>query len=258
MKNIAAILIPVIVTVAGILAMQYWLSGDPTEGIEPRLTGGDGRPKDEIDANEPIKIEGVLTKSDGVPADIPGSWPRFRGADYDAISKEDTRLARTWPENGPEVLWSIKVGEGYASPAIMAGRVYLIDYDEEKKEDAIRCLSLADGKEIWRYSYPVKVKWDHGMSRGVPTVTDKYLVTIGPKCHVTCLDSMTGEFRWMYNLAKEFDTKIPQWYTGQCPVIENDRAIIAPGGETLMMAVDCNSGEITWKTTEPNDWIMTH
>ena len=28
----------------------------------------------------------------------------------------------------------------------------------ENQADALRCLSLADGKEIWRYSYPVKVK----------------------------------------------------------------------------------------------------
>jgi len=258
MKHIAAILIPVIIAVAGVFAMRDWLRADPTAGFEPRLTGGDGRPKDTGDANEPIKIAGQLLKSDGVPADIPGAWPRFRGADFDAISKENTKLARTWPENGPEVLWSIEVGDGYAAPAILAGRVYFIDYDLENNADVIRCLSLADGKDIWSYSYPVKIKENHGRSRAIPTVTEKHLVAIGPKCHVTCLNSETGEFRWMYNLVAEFGTQIPGWYTAQCPLIEGDKAVIAPGGETLMMAVDCNSGDILWKTTEPNDWVMTH
>ena len=258
MKFIAAIIIPVIIAIAGVIAMRAWLSGDPTEGLEPRLTGADGRLKTARDTTEPTKIAGRLLTSDGVPSDLPGAWPRFRGPNLDGISTENTKLARTWPEHGPDVLWSIEAGEGYAGAAVLAGRVYIIDYDQENDADAIRCLSLVDGKEIWRYSYPVKVKRWHGMSRGVPAVTDKYLVAMGPKCHVTCLDSMTGEFRWMFNLVREFKTKIPDWYTAQCPLIEDGKAIIAPGGDALMMAVDCNSGEILWKTPNPDGWVMTH
>ena len=249
---------PVVVAIVGVIAMYAWLSGDVIEEFDPRLPGADGRPKTVGDGNEPVKIAGELLMSDGVPADLPGAWPRFRGADFDGISKEDVKLATTWPEGGPDVLWSIEVGQGYAGAAVLGGRVYIIDYDEQKKADAIRCLSLTDGKEIWRYSYAVKVKFNHGRSRTVPAVTDKYLVAMGPKCHVTCLDSMSGDFRWMFNLVKEFKTKIPDWYTAQCPLIEDGKAIIAPGGDTLMMAVDCNSGEIVWKTSDPIDWVMTH
>jgi outer membrane protein assembly factor BamB len=195
---------------------------------------------------------------DGVPADLPGSWPRFRGPNFDAVSADSIRSAKTWPANGPAVLWSIEVGEGYAGPAIMAGRVYMLDYDRQNQADVVRCLSLADGKDIWRYSYPVKIKRFHGMSRTVPAVTEKYVVTIGPKCHVTCLDSMTGNFRWMFNLVKEFNTKVPDWYTAQCPLIDDGKAIIAPAGDVLMMAVDCETGQILWQTPNPDGWIMTH
>ena len=257
MKFIAGA-IPVVLVIVGSVSMCLWLSGDAGEELEVRLPRADGRGEVLGGDSEPNKIAGELVKFDGVPADLAGAWPRFRGADLDGIGKEAVTPARTWSEQGPDVLWSIELGEGYASAAVLAGRVYIIDYDHEKDADAIRCLSLADAKEIWRYSYPMKAKRWHGMSRTVPTVTDKYLVAMGPKCHVTCLDSMTGEFRWMFNLVKEFKTKIPQWYTAQCPLIEDGKAIIAPGGDTLMMAVDCNSGEIVWKTTEPNDWVMTH
>jgi len=258
MKKFIAGAIPAALVVVGIMSLYLWLSADAPQRFEVRLPGADNRPKGPGGEDEPLTINGRLLKSDGVPADLPGAWPRFRGAGFDAISKEQTKLARTWPEQGPDVLWSIPVGEGYAGAAVLAGRVYLIDYDEENKADAIRCLSLADGKEIWRYSYPLKVKFNHGRSRAVPAVTDKYLVAMGPKCHVTCLDSMTGEFRWMFNLGKEFKTKIPEWYTAQCPLIENARAVIAPAGDALMMAVDCNSGEIVWKTPNPDGWVMTH
>ena len=208
--------------------------------------------------SDAVKIAGTLTKSDGVPADLPGAWPRLRGPNGDGISPEKVSLSRQWPEGGPRVLWSVEVGEGYAGAAVLGGKVYILDYDQAKQADAVRCLSLADGKEIWRYSYPVKIKRFHGMSRTVPAVTDKYVVTLGPKGHVTCLDANTGEFRWMLNLVKEFGTVIPQWYAAQCPLIDGDKAIIAPAGDVLMIAVDCATGEIVWKTPNPDKWVMTH
>ena len=51
-------------------------------------------------------------------------------------------------QDGPQ-LWSVELGEGYAGPAVWAGRVYVLDYDRLASADALRCLSLADGK-IWR------------------------------------------------------------------------------------------------------------
>ncbi len=251
--------LPMVFVVAGVAGLMYlWLSADAAVNVQERLPGTDNKPKDAAGANEAVKINGLLTKSDGVPADLPGAWPRFRGANYDAISTEKVTLARTWPAEGPRVLWSVEVGEGYAGAAIFEGRVYLLDYDQNKQADLVRCLSLSDGKEIWRYSYPVKIKRFHGMSRTVPAVTDKYIVTLGPKGHVTCLDSKTGEFRWMLNLVKEYGTTIPQWYTAQCPLIDGDKAIIAPAGTVLMMAVDCATGQVVWQTPNPDKWVMTH
>lgn len=238
--------------------LYVWLDSDAGADLKYRLAGQDVRPETAEDANEPVKIAGKLAAFDGVPADLPGSWPRFRGANFDAVSTDAVQPAKTWPANGPPVLWSVEVGEGYAGAAILAGRVYMLDYDRENQADVVRCFSLNDGKDIWRYSYPVKIKRFHGMSRTVPAVTDKYVVTLGPKGHVTCLDSMTGNFRWMFNLVKEFHTTIPQWYAAQCPVIEDGKAIIAPAGDILMMAIDCETGKILWQTPNPDGWIMTH
>lgn len=250
--------IPVGLAIAGAVLLYAWLSADAGSEMTYRLPGADGTPKKTADANGPIKIEGALATFDGVPADLPGEWPRFRGPNFDAISTQEISVARTWPPEGPRVLWSIEVGEGYAGAAILAGRVYLLDYDHEAQADVVRCLSLQDGKDIWRYSYPVEVKRFHGMSRTVPAVTDKYVVTLGPKAHVTCLDSGTGEFRWMYNLVREFNATVPDWYAAQCPLIDDGKAIIAPGGDVLMMAVDCETGRILWRTPNPDGWVMTH
>ena len=252
-------LIPGIVIVVGIVSLWLWFSSGPKRVMEMRIPGADNVIGEETaSAVEGDVFSGKLVMSDGVPADLPGDWPWFRGRKLDAINHENVRLAREWAEGDPKLLWGIDLGEGYAGTAVLNGRVYLLDYDAENQADALRCLSLADGKEIWRYSYPVKIKRNHGMSRTVPAVTEKYAVTMGPLCHVLCVDSVSGEFLWAFDLVKEFKTVVPEWYAGQCPLIEKDRVILAPGGDALMMAVDCATGDIIWKTPNPNGWDMTH
>jgi outer membrane protein assembly factor BamB len=258
-ESTVAKLLPIGLAILGVILLSLWLGNDAAKDLKERLPGEDNRTKTVAEEDEPIKITGRVVKYDGVPANIPGAWPRFRGQNLDAISNdENVTLARSWPEGGPKMLWSIDVGEGFAGAAILVGRVYILDYDQENKADVIRCLSLEDGKDIWSYAYNIKIKRFHGISRTVPAVTEKYIVTIGPKCHVTCLDSMTGEFKWMLNLVREYGTKVPQWYTAQCPLIENSKAIIAPAGEVLMMAVDADTGEIVWTTPNTDGWVMTH
>jgi len=251
-------LVPVLLAVVGAGLLYVWVRSNPASKLAVRLPGGDGTEEIVLDEGEPKELVGKLELFNGKAAELAGSWPRFRGSNFNNIIADGTELARSWPGEGPKVLWSIGVGEGYAGAAVLSGRVYVLDYDRDKQADVIRCLSFANGKDIWQYSYPVKIKRNHGMSRTVPAVTDKHLVALGPKCHVTCLDPVTGKFRWMMNLVREFGTKVPLWYAGQCPLIEDGKAIIAPGGETLMIAVDCETGEIVWKSPNPNKWQMTH
>ena len=257
-EALIAIFIPVILAIVGAILLYTWFSTDEAIELTERLPITENLPKIPSDEKGAGVIQGRLVQFDGKPADLPGAWPRFRGANFDAVSSDDVKLARTWSPDDPRVLWSIDMGEGYAAAAVLAGRVYILDYDREKQADVIRCISLADGRDIWQYSYPVRIKRNHGMSRTIPAVTDKYIVTMGPMCNVTCLDSMTGQFRWTLDLVKDFNAKVPDWYAGQCPLIDDGKAIIAVGGDTLMMAVDCETGEILWRSHNPHNWLMTH
>jgi outer membrane protein assembly factor BamB len=69
---------------------------------------------------------------------------------------------------------------------------------------------------------------------------------------------MTGEFRWLLNLVRDFNAIVPDWYAGQCPLIDDNKAIIGVGGDSLMMAVSCETGEIVWRSPNPQGWVMTH
>jgi outer membrane protein assembly factor BamB len=190
---------------------------------------------------------------------LPGAWPQFRGPNRDGISPETAPLLRAWQAGEPRELWSVELGEGYAGAAVLDGRVYVMDYDRTKKQDALRCLALENGHELWRYAYPVPVKRNHGMSRAVPAVTDKLAVAMGPKCHVVCVDAASGELRWGLDLVRQYGTTIPPWYAGQCPLIDNGAVILAPGGkDALLLAVEADTGKVRWQTPNPHTWKMTH
>lgn len=257
-RFVAEYLVPGVLVTLGVALLVAWSAASDVEGLEARVPHMDRPVTDSSAAVEPVVIEGKVTRSDGVPADIPGSWPGFRGAQHDGIVRDETPLARSWPEGGPKALWDLELGEGYAGAAVHAGCVYLVDYDAAGSADVIRSLSLADGREIWRYSYPVRIKRHHGMSRTIPTVTDRHVVSIGPKCHVACLDRETGEKRWFIDLVGEYGTKVPQWYGGQCPLVDGDRVILAPGGSALLLAVGLEDGKVVWETPNPRRWAMTH
>lgn len=242
---------------AGALSLYLWFDNVLPEPVL-YVSGMDNSPVREVKQSGGGGIVTYAQRYTGTPSDLPGSWPRFRGEDFDNVYKEFVPLASSWGESGPDMVWSIRLGEGHGGAAVSGGRVYLLDYDEEKKSDALRVFSLADGQEIWRRWYPVALKRNHGFSRTVPAVTDKYVVTIGPACHVMAVESGSGEFLWGIDLELEFGTKVPFWYTGQCPMIDGEIAVIAPGGDALLMGVDLASGEILWETPNDKKWNMSH
>ncbi len=241
---------------AGLLVV--WWSGRGPAPHAQRVAGLD-RAGEASGGGGTNQWEGKLVRGPGqAPTGFSGVWPGFRGPNLDAISREQTPLARTWPAGGPPVLWKLDVGEGFAAAAVWKGRVFFTDYDHKGQSDALRCLSLADGQELWRYAYPVKVKRNHGMSRTIPAITETYAVSLGPKCHVICVDMSTGELRWKLDLVREFNTEVPPWYAGQCPLIDGDRVILGTGGDALLIAVDLPSGKVVWKSANPEQWQMTH
>ncbi len=243
-------------TLVGIIALGILFSVNPSVEIDKRVPGMGESARVAEDTGSPTGPEGELITSDGVPADLSGEWPCFRGKDLDNIYKGD--LEHVEEEGELEELWGLEVGEGFAGPVIKDGRVSMIDYDRENNADALRCLSLADGEEIWRYTYPVTIKRNHGISRTIPYVSDDYVICIGPKGHVTCADPISGEKKWSLDIQYIYNAEIPPWYMGQNPFVDDDRLILAVGGTSLIVALDCETGDTIWETPNPKQWKMTH
>lgn len=250
---------PLLLLLAGLAAFVFWQVHDPMAGLAMSVPGLDNRPAIDPDAAEKVLIgEKFTTYAAWEDPGLQGSWGRFRGNFSDNIVREDIPLIDSWGAAGPDIRWEVELGEGHAAPVIHRGKVYILDYHEIKKADALRCFSLETGEELWRRWYHVHIKRNHGMSRTVPAVTDDFLVTVGPLGQVMCTNPDTGDLLWGIDLIKEYHGEVPFWYTGQCPIIEDGVAVLAPGGSALLIGVDCATGQVVWETPNPAGWKMSH
>jgi outer membrane protein assembly factor BamB len=263
LKNKIILIIGAVIAVF-LTTFILWYFTDLPFNVSERIPGMDNRPKMVIRTDSVI-IGEFFDSLSAIDEIAYGEWPRFRGADFDNIFKDTASLAESWDTAGPPIVWKTTLGEGYSGPVVSNGRVYLLDYNERRKTDVLRCFSLYSGKELWRRWYYVELKRNHGYSRTIPAVTDKYVVTIGPRSHVMCTDPVKGDLLWSIDLEREYGIPgretgriTPDFFSGQCPLIDNDIAIIAPGVKSLMIGVDCATGEVIWKTPNPDSLRMSH
>jgi len=178
-------------------------------------------------------------------------WPQFLGPERNSTSPQKN-LLRSWPENGPEVLWSVDVGIGYGGPVARDGKVYLLDRDD-KTGDIMRCFDLSSGKELWSYGYDAPGSVMFPGSRSVPALDGNYVYSCGPYGDLYCLDINTHQPVWNKNVWKDFgSTELPIWAMSQCPLVYGDLLIVgyvAPQTpETGVVAYDKLNGEVVWKT----------
>ncbi len=200
-----------------------------------------------------------LANRDIGPGTLRGSWPGFRGSAQDNIADPGGALMQSWPQAGPTVIWSIDAGDGHAMPSLHNGTLYLLDYDEVRKGDRLKAINADTGEERWHHLYSVKIKRNHGISRTVTACDGKYVVSIGPQCHVLCLDAESGKYIWGFSMTRRFGTKVPLWYTGQCPLIDNNTLILAPAGsDVLMCGIDLDTGETLFETPKTGKLEMSH
>lgn len=197
-----------------------------------------------------LRFRFVLTLLLGVLAAGPlahADWPQFLGPNRDATSPE-TGLLRTWPNEGPKVVWTTAVGEGFGAPSIVDNVVYVLDRKEEKT-DVLRAISLANGSDLWSYSYDAPGSVSHTGSRTPPTVDDQHIYTVGMMGHLTCVDRATHKPLWQKNLMEEFKMELPQWGFSQSPVLYKNLVIIAvQAPDTFAVAFDRATGAVVWKS----------
>lgn len=175
-------------------------------------------------------------------------WPCFLGENHNDTSSE-TGLARSWPEAGPHVLWTLPLGEGYGGAAVHDGKVYVLDRVDDKR-DVLRVHDLETGQEEWTFSYDAPGKLSFNGSRGVPAVTRRHIYTTGPFGDVYCLDRRTHEVVWKRHLINDFEGgKLPMWGIGFSPYVYKEWILLSlTNSQAGLVALDRKTGRTVWES----------
>jgi outer membrane protein assembly factor BamB len=175
-------------------------------------------------------------------------WPQYLGPNRNGVSTQKNIL-RTWPEKGPQVLWTIGVGIGFGGPVIKDGKVYLLDRDD-KVGDNLRCFDLSSGKELWNFSYKAPGSVMFPGSRSVPTIDGNRIYSVGPYGDLYCIDINTHKPLWNKNVWTDFGgKKIPTWAITQCPLVYGDLLILASQApQAGVVAYEKLTGKVKWTT----------
>jgi outer membrane protein assembly factor BamB len=175
-------------------------------------------------------------------------WPAYLGPRRDGTSVEKG-LLRTWPKEGPKVLWTVPVGAGYGGPVVSGGKVYMLDRDDTAG-DRLRCLDFATGKELWSFAYDAPGRFDHPGSRTTPAVDGNNVYTFGPLGDLYCINTTTQKPVWNRNVWKDFGGgQLPRWALTQNPLVYRNLVIVASQTpQTSVVAYDKLTGELKWKS----------
>jgi len=176
-------------------------------------------------------------------------WPQFLGPDRNSTSNQKNIL-RSWPESGPEILWTANVGPGYGGPVIKDGKVYLLDRDD-KTGDIMRCFDFNNGRELWSFSYDAPGSVQYPGSRSVPTIDGNRVYSCGPYGDLYCIDINTHKPVWNKNIMKDFGgKKLPTWAISQCPLVYGNMLIVSysKDPDAGLVAYNKLTGDIIWKT----------
>lgn len=190
-------------------------------------------------------------------------WPQYYGPSRDSTSTEKGIL-RTWPKDGPKVLWTTPLGGGFGGPAVSAGKVYLLDRDD-KVGDTLRVYDFSSGKELWNFAYAAPGKVEFPGSRTTPTVEGDRVYTVGMVGDLYCISTTTQKQVWHKNIWTDFGGgsavpaspfaapaaggQLPIWGIVQNPLIYRNLLIVASQApQAGVVAYDKATGDIKWKT----------
>lgn len=175
-------------------------------------------------------------------------WPQYLGPYRNGVS-DQKGILRSWPQKGPEVLWTTNLGIGFGGPVVKDGKVYLLDRDD-KTGDKLRCFDLSNGKELWNFGYDAPGSVMFPGSRSVPAIDGDRIYTCGPYGNLYCIDINTHKPLWNKNVWTDFGGgEIPRWAITQCPLVYGDLLIIASQApQAGVVAYDKKTGTVKWTT----------
>src|ERR1043166_6275869 len=179
-------------------------------------------------------------------------WNQWRGP-----SRNGAVAAASEPQAWPEKLnqtWRVEIGEGYSSPVVDKGRVYVSS--RRDPDEIVTAINLADGKVIWKQQYPAtfqKNQYAVQMAKGphaTPLVAGNRLFTLGVTGILNAWDTATGKLLWTRDFSKAIDTSNLFCGTAASPLIVDGRLVVQVGSDIhggQVLALNPATGATEWE-----------
>ena len=178
------------------------------------------------------------------------NWPQFRGPDGQGDAP-NAKLPLTWSEE-EHVSWKFTdPGEGWSSPVVDDGRIWMTTACDSGHSLRAICLDLKSGKlmnevEIFHVDSLHAQNSMNSYASPSPLIADGKLYVHFGTYGTACLASGTGKILW-----KRSDLKLNHEVSpGSSPAIWHDKLIIPFDGKDMqyVIALSTSTGETAWKT----------
>src|SRR5256885_1461578 len=178
-------------------------------------------------------------------------WSQWR-----APSRGGIVPAASAPTSWPASLrraWRVEIGEGYSSPIVSRGSVFV--HGRKDPEEVVIAINLATGKVIWEQRYQADFKKNQyavKMAKGpnaTPLVIGNRLFTLGATGILNAWDTATGRQLWSKDFSKTVDTSQLFCGTAASPLAVGGRLIIQIGSDVhgrQILALETSNGKVAW------------
>ena len=226
------------------------LADDPSPGLRPSLEEGSTPESEDLNTaphTPPFRSPALASLNSTLPR-FKADWPQFLGPTRDG-AYAGPALLEQWPAQGPRVVWSAAVGEGYASPVVAEGRVIISH--RLGSDLVVDCLHPGTGEKLWRFTHAMKftdgAHYDNG-PRPTPAVKSGRVFVHNTDGYLVCLDLNTGEKIWSRRPKSEFHSSAT-WHGCVASPLVTDQAVLLPvGGDAGVAAFACADGKPLWQT----------
>lgn len=174
----------------------------------------------------------------------------FRGAARDG-KLAGFKAPATWPDKLQKG-WSVGVGGGHSTPALVEGRLYA--HARQGEDEVVLCLEAESGKEVWKDTYAAPYTPDptaktHGKGPfSSPSVAGGRVFTFGISGVLSCLDAKTGRVIWRQDFRDKFPVTYPEWGASMSPLVTGDLCVVHAGGKDkgAIIAFEAATGKPRW------------
>jgi outer membrane protein assembly factor BamB len=168
---------------------------------------------------------------------------QWRGPQRNGIYP-DTELLKTWPETGPELLFSTSdIGKGYSTAVMDNGVLYVTGM-----KDTLDYLTAIDEDGNIKWQVPYGLSWEDSFpdARCTPTVEGDRIYVISGMGEVACF-STSGKQIWKSDVDSDFEANLHIWGVSESPLLIGDMIICTPvGNKASMVALNKFDGSLIW------------